>query len=171
MSTDDLKEVPNEELEPAVHTLLSRLTSKYAKDGYQALLKLEAISDETGALYPYTQQFADLVANELYVMRVRGFPLFCKQARWDVDFNLDENIDHTLAILRDPKPTAVRMALAALLDVLPYKPELRETIINAAQSIRYAQYKDSMQGLIFKDVQRLINEPSVSGKEKNQRKN
>ena len=37
---------------------------------------------------------------------------------------MDRCLDRALAILDDEKPTAVRQALAALLDVAPYKPEL-----------------------------------------------
>ncbi len=139
-----------------ISALLDCLTSKDTKEGYQMLLTLEAISDESNVLYPYTQQFADLRESKQYVIRVRGFRLLCKQAKWDTDGVLDKNIDRALAILHDPKPTAVRMALAALPDVLPYKPELWDTIQTAVQEIRYTQYKDSMQGLILKDMQRLF---------------
>ena len=37
-----------------------------------------------------------------------------------------KNIDEALLILKDEKPTAVRQALAALAEIVTYKPELRE---------------------------------------------
>lgn len=129
MDINDVKSISEEELAATVCALLKRLTPKGTKDGYQALLELEAISDSTGALYPYTQQFADMALSGLYAVRVRGFRLLCRQAKWDVDFKLAEYMDRALAILHDSRPTVVRMALAALLEVLHYKPELRKKLL------------------------------------------
>ena len=36
------------------------------------------------------QKFADMIKSDKYVLRVRGFRLFCRQARWDKDYVLDE---------------------------------------------------------------------------------
>lgn len=87
--------------------------------------ELERISDETGALYGHTAEFADMIKSDKYVLRVRGFRLFCRQARWDKDYVLDENIDEALLILKDEKPTAVRQALAALAEIVAYKTGIK----------------------------------------------
>lgn len=63
------------------------------------------------------------------MINIRGFRLFCKQAKWDVDYILDQNIDSALSILSDAKPTAVRQALAALKEVILYKPDLRDAVL------------------------------------------
>ena len=119
-------------------------------------MELERLSEETDDLYPFTEQFAEMVLDKAWAVRCRGFRLFCKQARWDGDGVIDRHLDRTLAILEDEKPTAVRQALAALLDMAPYKPELWPVIRQRVEAMDWNRYKDSMAPLIQKDIQRLL---------------
>ena len=135
---------------------IQMLKDKNNTVAFKALQELEQISDETGALYGYTGEFADMIGSENYGVRVRGFRLFCRQAKWDKDNVIDENIDAALRILKDDKPTAVRQALAALADVVRFKPDLRETVRSAVSNINYLRYKDTMHSLIAKDIQELL---------------
>ena len=137
--------------------LLSMLTAKDTKQGYGALLELERISEESDDLYPYTERFAEMVSDKAWVVRCRSFRLFCKQARWDGGGVIDRCLDRALAILEDEKPTAVRQALAALLDVAPYKRELRPVIRGRLETMDLSRYKDSMAPLTQKDMQTLLN--------------
>ena len=136
--------------------LMSILTAKDTKQGYGAFLELERLSEETDDLYPYTERFAEMIADQAWAVRCRGFRLFCKQARWDDAGIIDRNLDRALVILEDKKPTAVRQALAALLDVTPYKRELWPAIRQRVEAIDLMHYKDSMAPLIEKDVQKLL---------------
>ena len=136
--------------------LMSILTAKDTKQGYGAFLELERLSEESDDLYPYTERFADMVSDRAWAVRCRGFRLFCKQARWDDAGIIDRNLDRALVILEDKKPTAVRQALAALLDVTPYKRELWPAIRQRVEAIDLMHYKDSMAPLIEKDVQKLL---------------
>ena len=136
--------------------LLSMLTAKDTKQAYGAFLELERLSEETDDLYPFTEQFAEMVLDKAWAVRCRGFRLFCKQARWDGAGVIDRHLDRTLAILEDEKPTAVRQALAALLDMAPYKPELWPVIRQRVEAMDWNRYKDSMAPLIQKDIQRLL---------------
>ena len=136
--------------------LLSMLTAKDTKQAYGAFLELERLSEETDDLYPFTEQFAEMVLDKAWAVRCRGFRLFCKQARWDGDGVIDRHLDRMLAILEDEKPTAVRQALAALLDMAPYKPELWPVIRQRVEAMDWNRYKDSMAPLIQKDIQRLL---------------
>ena len=137
--------------------MLSVLTAKDTKQGYGAFLELERLSEESDDLYPYTERFADMVSDRAWAVRCRGFRLFCKQARWDTDGVIDCCLDRALAILEDEKPTAVRQALAALLDVVPYKPELWPVIRVRLETMDLSRYKDSMSPLIQKDMETLLN--------------
>lgn len=141
--------------------LLAALDEKDSADAYQALLELEMISDNTGLLYPYTEKFVSMLGSDKYAVRVRGIRMFCKQARWDADNKLDESIDAALSILKDDRPTAVRQALAALKEVVGFKPSLRETVFRAALDIDIARYKDTMHSLLNKDIRELL----AAGKE------
>ena len=137
--------------------LLSALTAKDTKCAYGTLLELERLSDESDCLYPYTERFADMTEDRAYVVRCRGFQLFCRQARWDDGGVIDRCLDRALAILEDEKPTAVRQALAALLDVVPYKRTLWPVIRGRLEAMDLSRYKDSMSPLIQKDIQTLLN--------------
>ena len=136
--------------------LLSTLATKDTKQAYGALLELERLSRETDDLYPYTERFADMVGDRTYVVQVRGFRLFCHQARWDTEGVVDRNLDRALAILKDEKPTAVRQALAALEELLPYKRNLWPLIRQRLEAMDPGRYKDTMAPLIAKDIRRLL---------------
>ena len=136
--------------------LLSMLTAKDTKQGYGAFLDLERLSEESDDLYPYTERFAEMVNDRAWAVRCRGFHLFCKQARWDEDGVIDRCLERALVILEDEKPTEVRQALAALLDVVPYKRELWPIIRQRVEAMDLNKYKDSIAPLIQRDVQKLL---------------
>ena len=136
--------------------MLSMLKAKDTKQSYGALLELERLSEETDDLYPYIERLADMVSDRAWAVRCRSFRLFCKQARWDEGGVIDRHMDRVLAILEDEKPTAVRQALAALLDVVPYKRELWPVIRTRVEAMDLSCYKDSMAPLIQKDIQKLL---------------
>jgi len=64
--------------------------------------------------------------------------------------------DTALYILNDEKPTAVRQALAALSDVVRYKPDLRGTVKKAVSDINYLRHKETMHSLIAKDIGEVL---------------
>ena len=121
--------------------LLSVLTAKDTKQSYGAFLELERLSEESDDLYPYRERFADMVSDRAWAVRCRGFRLVCKQARGETDGVIDCCLDRALAILEDEKPTAVRQALAALLDVVLYKPELWPVIRVRLETMDLSRYK------------------------------
>lgn len=135
---------------------LSLLQDRNTKQAYGTLLELERISEISDELYPCTARFADMVGSDRYAVRVRGFRLFCKQARWDTEGVIDQHMDAALAILNDEKPTAVRQALAALSDAAPYKRELWDMIRDRVRNMDCSRYPDTMRGLIAKDIQTLL---------------
>ena len=145
--------------------LLLMLDSKDDRKAYGALLEMERLSEATDVFYPQTESFGLMTQSDKYAVRVRGFRLFCRQARWDREKLLDKNLGKTLRILNDDRPTAVRQALSALHEVVIYKPELRGKIREAAGRIDFLRYKESMQGLIAKDVQSLIDCIGVIGED------
>lgn len=132
------------------------LFEKNTDIAYKALQELEEFSDTSDELYEYTTQFAEMTKHEKYVIRVRGFRLFCKQAKWGVDKIIDEKLPETLGLLNDDKPTAVRQALVALQDVVLYKPALRGILKEEVSAIQYLRYNDTVQNLIYKDMQELL---------------
>lgn len=136
--------------------LLSLLENKDTSIAFKALKELEQLSDTSNVLYPYTNKFISMIGSKKYVIRVRGFRLFCKQAKWDTDNIIDTNLDFALSILNDEKPNAVRQALTALQDVAMHKKNLHEQIRERALKINYFRYKDTMRSLIAKDIEALL---------------
>ncbi|MDL2258148.1 hypothetical protein LJC42_03185 [Eubacteriales bacterium OttesenSCG-928-K08] len=136
--------------------LLFSLEDNDTSIAYGALKELEALSDTSNVLYSHMNEFISMIDSEKYVMRVRGFRLFCKQAKWDNDNIIDSNLDSALNILSDEKPTAVRQALAALHDIVLYKKNLHGQIRRRVLEIDYLKYKDTMHSLIAKDIEDLL---------------
>ena len=136
--------------------LLSALTAKDTKCAYGTLLELERLSDESDCLSPYPARFADMTEDRAYAVRCRGFRLFCRQARWDDGGVIDRCLDRALAILEDEKPTAVRQALAALLELVPYKRALWPVIRARVEAMDLNRYRETMAPLIEKDIRRLL---------------
>ena len=91
-----------------------------------------------------------------WAVRCRGFRLLCKQTRWDENGTINGCLERALTILESEKPTAVRRALAALLEAEPYKRELWPVIRQRQEAMYLSRYQDTMAPLIAKDIQRLL---------------
>lgn len=140
----------------ALENLLCLLEDKDSAAAFETLKELERLSDTSDELYPYINKFLSLLDSESYVMRVRGFRLFCKQAKWDIDDVIEHKLDSALKILNDEKPTAVRQALTALHEVVRHKGKLHEKIRCKVLDIDFLRYKDTMHSLIAKDIDSLL---------------
>jgi len=132
------------------------LYDKGTSVSYTNLLELEEISECDNTLYSYLNEFIAMLKSEKYVIRVRGFRLLCKQAKWDIDDKINEVIIEILFAVNDEKPTAVRQALQYLTYIVLNKRELVGIIKEAVLSIDCSRFKDTMRPLIEKDIQTLI---------------
>ena len=144
-----------------LNNMIDDLENKDDKIAYDNLLDLEKIAGQSDETYQYFDKFLFMLDNEKSYIRVRGFRLICKNAKWDKDNKIDNSIDKILVVLDDEKPTAVRQCLKAIEDIVRYKKDLNNKIKEKLLGINYLKYKESMQGLIFKDVDnvlKLINE-------------
>lgn len=132
----------------------------YDKDlslAYNNLLELEKLSEEENTLYNYFDDFLQMIDSEKYVIRIRGYRLLCKQARWDVEEKFNNIIDKLLLQIDDEKPTAVRQKLMALKDIVIYKSKFNSKIKKALLELDYLKFKDTMHSLIEKDITEVIN--------------
>lgn len=139
-----------------VVVMLSMLEDRDTSQAFTALKELELLSEASDILYTYIDKFIQMISSDKYVLRVRGFRLFCKQAKWDAYCKIDKSIKVALNILEDEKPTAVRQALAALHDLVRHKPQLACYVKERVVSIDCLRYKDTMRGLIARDIQSLL---------------
>ena len=135
--------------------IVAGLQNKNDKEAHQLLLQLESRSAETDELYAYFEDFVGLMKGKSSYVRTRGFRLICAQAQWDHENKIERNIDVLLSMLDDEKPTAVRQCLAALHNIVLYKPDLSETIEAKLDQMDLSKYKDSLSPLIQKDIDEL----------------
>lgn len=125
-------------------------------DAWEILAELESISECEDILYPYLNEFMNMIRSEKYVVRIRGFRMLCRQAKWDKDNKINESIEDILIAVHDEKPTAVRQALQYMKYIVQYKKELNDIIKQTVLSIDCSEFKDTMRPLILKDIQSLV---------------
>ncbi|MDD6468030.1 MAG: NUDIX domain-containing protein [Erysipelotrichaceae bacterium] len=137
-----------------------KFTNLYNKDNnsaYQTLLELEMITTESNELYVFFDELLEMLNHSKTMIRVRGFRLICCLAKWDTENKINQNIEVILKELEDEKGTSVRQCLAALNGILLYKYELSEMIANKLKELDLSKYKESMQPLIKKDIDHILN--------------
>ena len=139
-----------------LNNMIKKLEDKDDKVAYNNLLELEKLAEKSDAIYEYFDIFLEMLDNEKSFIRVRGFRFICKNAKWDKYNKIDDSIDKILQELNDEKTTSVRQCLKAIEEIIMYKPNLKYTIKEKLLKINYLNYKDSMQSLIFKDVEKLL---------------
>lgn len=123
---------------------------------YKTLLELETLTTESNDLYNYFNEFLKMLSNEKTFIRVRGFRLICSLAKWDNENKINKNIDIILSELEDEKGTSVRQCLEKLNLILMYKMELTDIIENKVRNLDLSKYKESMQSLIKKDIDYIL---------------
>lgn len=124
---------------------------------YKALQELQKESDKTNCIYPYMDRLIDMLDSDNSYIRTRGLVLLAYNAKWDKDYKIDEVIDKYLKHITDVKPITARQCIKMLPIIAKYKPELKTDILSA---LHYANisYGDSMQSLVYKDIQKALQE-------------
>jgi hypothetical protein len=56
----------------------------------------------------------------------------------------------------DDKPITARQCIKALPSIVKYKADLKEDIKNALKCANPYMYKDNMQSLVFRDIQKSL---------------
>ncbi|MCI6464278.1 MAG: SufBD protein [Faecalicatena sp.] len=125
---------------------------------YKALQELQKVSKETDCVYPYMDRLSDMLDSDNSYIRTRGLTLLAYNAKWDKDYKIDEIIDTYLKHITDVKPITARQCIKLLPMIAKYKPELKNDILSALQKADITVYDDSMQPLVYKDIQKAWNE-------------
>lgn len=135
---------------------IKELYDKDDKIAYSNLLELEAEATESNELYNYFDELIEMLNNDKSFVRVRAFRLICALAKWDKENKIDNNIDFILNELDDNTSTSVRQCLDKLNLILIYKAELSDKIENKLMKLELSKYKESMQSLIKRDIDLLL---------------
>ena len=130
------------------------LLDKNNNVAYKALQLLQKESEERNCVYPYMHRLSDMLDSENSYIRTRGLTLLAYNAKWDKDNKIDEYLKH----ITDIKPITARQCIKLLPIIAEYKPELKNDIIYALHKANISIYGDSMQSLVHKDIQKVLNE-------------
>lgn len=125
---------------------------------YKALQELQKESVETDNVYPYMDRLGDMLDNDNSYIRTRALTLLAYNAKWDKDYKIDEVIDKYLNHITDVKPITARQCIKLLPVIAKYKPELKNDILSALHKANISVYADSMQPLVYKDIQKALKE-------------
>ncbi|WP_373218700.1 SufBD protein [Ruminococcus sp. 5_1_39BFAA] len=125
---------------------------------YKALQELQKESEKTNCVYAYMDRLGDMLDNDNSYIRTRGLVLLAYNARWDIDNKIDEIIDEYLKHITDVKPITARQCIKLLPMIARDKSELRNDICSALQKADISFYEDSMQPLVYKDIQKVLKE-------------
>ena len=139
-----------------MNEIILKLRDKDDKAAYEYSKLLGAESAESDKYLPMIPQFADMLEDKSSYVRARGFILICNQARWAKDGQIADVFDRMRVLLYDSKPTVVRQCLLALHEVVLYRSEMAEMIIDAVNQIDVSKYKESMSPLIKKYIDELM---------------
>ena len=125
---------------------------------YKALQILQKESEETDCVYSYMDRLSDMLDSDNSYIRTRGLTLLAYNAKWDKDYKIDEIIDKYLKHITDVKPITARQSIKLLPIVAKHKPELKNDILSALNKASISIYDDSMQPLVYRDIQKSLKE-------------
>lgn len=134
------------------------LFDKNNNTAYKSLQELQRKSEETDYVYPYMDRLSDMLDSDNSYIRTRGLILLAYNAKWDKDYKIDEVIDKYLEHITDVKPITARQCIKLLPIIAKYKPELKNDILSALHKADVSVYDDSMQPLVYKDIQKALKE-------------
>lgn len=145
-------------MEISVKDNFEMLFDKNNNIAYKALQTLQKECAESDKVYCYMDKLADMMNSDNSYIRTRGLTLIACNAKWDKDNKIDEIIDEYLKHIEDVKPITARQCIKLLPMIAKNKPELRVDIVSALQKADISIYADSMQSLVYKDIQSSLAE-------------
>jgi hypothetical protein len=134
------------------------LFEKNNNTAYKALQILQKECEKSDKVYCYMDKLADMIGSDNSYIRTRGITLIAYNSKWDKDNKIDEIIDEYLKNIEDVKPITARQCIKLLPMIAKNKPELKEDIVSALQKADISIYADSMQPLVYKDIQNSLAE-------------
>lgn len=141
-----------------ISSLIEKLYSIDNKSAYLALQALEAESTKTNQVYPFFDQFTEMIKESNSYIRTRGLVLIAANAKWDTNHKIDEIIDEFLAHITDEKPITARQCIMLLPHIASCRPDLVQDIKTALLTANITRYRDSMQPLVRKDISNALKE-------------
>ena len=141
-----------------IEELVNTLRGKDNTAAYQALLSLTDESEHSPAVYPFMDQFIEMLHDKNSYMRSRGLILISANARWDAGHKIDGILDDYVAHSLDEKPITARQCIRALPAIAKHQPHLAGRIREALRKADVSIYKETMRGLVERDIASALEE-------------
>lgn len=135
---------------------IKTLYEKDNKVAYKSLKVLEAESEKSNAVYPFFDEFVDMMESDHSYVRTRGLLLISQNAKWDTENKIDKIIDGYLNHVLDEKPITARQCIKGLQNIVEFKAELILAIQTALLKADTSKYEESMQSLINRDIASVL---------------
>ena len=123
---------------------------------YKALQELQKQCEETDCVYPYMDRLSDMLDSDNSYIRTRRLTLLAYNAKWDKDYKIDEVIDKYLKHITDVKLITARQCIKLLPIIAKHKPKLKSDILSKLHKADISIYEDSMQSLVYNDIQKSL---------------
>lgn len=139
-----------------IKQLIEWLTEKDDKIRYPAFLLLQSRSKSYDDIYPYFDIFTDKLKSENSYQRSIGLMLLAQNARWDEAKKIDKVINTYLEFCDDEKPMVVRLCIQGLANIVHYKEELCDKIVDKLTSIDISKRQSTQQKLLLLDILNIL---------------
>ena len=132
------------------------LYSKNTNEGCGAMNALLAESKEEDKVYQYMDVFSKMLCHANSYVRNRGLLLIAANARWDMDYKIDEIIESYLLHVMDEKPITSRQCIKGIMEIAEWKPDLKRCMTDALKNADSFSYHESMGSLLAKDIAQAL---------------
>ena len=123
---------------------------------YTSFKQLVEESKESNSVYPFFDDFIDMLEDDNSYIRNRGLILIAENSRWDIDNKVDEVLSQYLKHITDVKPITARQCIRGLEIIVDEKEDLVPDIKKALYNANIEKYPSSMRELIEKDIARVL---------------
>lgn len=131
--------------------MFNKLYSDNNKEVLNTLHELIDLSTNSDEIYIYLDEFFKMLEDDNPNIRQRAVILICKNAKWDKENKINQNLDKILDLTEDDEVYTARQCIKSLRDIINFKPELTPIILNKLKYVNYEKY-NNMAILIKRDI-------------------
>lgn len=138
-----------------IKELVNNLLDKDDKVRYPSFLILKYRFQIKDDLYPYWNNFVELLKSDNSYFRTIGLTLIAINTKWDKDKKIEKIIDEYLLHCNDEKLTTSRLAIQGLKDILEttnYSREICNKIVNTLLLIALSKRPNSNLKVMTTDI-------------------
>jgi hypothetical protein len=130
---------------------------------YPAFLLLQHRAEAHADVYAYWDTFYQKLGSDNAYQRIIGLQMIACNARWDAQDRMETAIARYLSFCDDEKPVVVRLCIQGLCNIVRYKANLEEPILQKLLGIDLLTRKDTQRRLVLKDILSVL--PLIKSKD------